>query len=56
MSKVTNEKDTQAALLTLGNMDTLAKAYWPLCHRQNTPVTQQVRNDEWAIGVDNEKI
>jgi hypothetical protein len=38
------------------DMDTLAKAYWLICHRQNMPATQQVRNNEWAIWIDNEKI
>jgi hypothetical protein len=38
------------------NMDTLAKAYWLICHHQNTPATQQVGNNEWAIWIDNEKI
>jgi hypothetical protein len=37
-------------------MDTLAKAYWLLCHRNHTPERQSVCQDEWAVWIGNEKI
>jgi hypothetical protein len=38
------------------DMDTLAKAYWVLCRRWDTPVRQQIRQEEWSVWIGNEKI
>jgi hypothetical protein len=37
-------------------MDTLAKAYWLLCHRNDTPTHQYICHDEWAMWISQEKI
>jgi hypothetical protein len=31
------------------DMDTLAKAYWLPCHRNDTPKRQSICQDEWAV-------
>jgi hypothetical protein len=37
------------------DMDTLAKAYWLLCHRNDTPKCQFICHDEWAVSIGQEK-
>jgi hypothetical protein len=37
-------------------MDTLAKAYWLLCHCNDTPIRQSISQDKWAVWIGHEKI
>ena len=38
------------------DMDTLAKAYWLICHRNHTPLRQSICQDEWAVWIGPKKI
>jgi hypothetical protein len=38
------------------DMDTLAKAYWLLCHQQNISESQQVCKNEWTVWIGNKMV